>query len=95
MGQRGIDGLQAPQSSDYKKLRKDCEDFIRLQKSFRGKEKAVADCLTSVRNLAEELDSRSVWLHTEGYEISVVFRNVDKATLELRHDDEDGELVHS
>ena len=95
MGQDGTAGLDRPESSDYEDLREDCRDFIRLQKSYRGDEKTVAESLSSVGTLAEELDSRSAGLYADGYEIGVVFRNVDSAVLELRKDAEDGEIVHS
>ena len=94
-GRSGHAGLNVPESSDYRELGNDCDAFISLLGACRGEEKRIADCLERVPALADELDSRSVGMFTDGYEVGAVFRNVDKALLELRKNDEDGEIVHS
>ena len=95
MGLAGMYGISSPESSDYVTLREDCGAFEKIRKSFRGYEKNVSECITSVSDLAEGLDAENVSLYTDEYTVGVVFRNVASAQLELLRDGMDGETVHT
>ena len=95
MGLSGDYGTFRPGSSDYKTLREDCGRFEKSRTSYKGGEKKVAECVTSVSDLIRDLDAEYVWLYTDEYTVGVVFRNVGKAVLELRKGDRNGDVAHS
>ena len=94
-GLAGIGGVSVPEASDYEALRRSCADFEKSRKSFKGSEKDIADCLTSVESLVKNLDGRSVGLRTSGYTVEAVFKNIAEAALELREGNDTGKVVHS
>lgn len=94
-GLAGIGGVSVPEASDYEALRRSCADFEKSRKSFKGSEKDIADCLTSIESLVKNLDGRSVGLRTSGYTVEAVFKNIAEAALELREGNDTGKVVHS
>jgi len=76
-------------SEDYKSLLNDCQNLEKKRKSFRtGVDSKIAGSSSdySFAFLAEELQSKDLMLALEDDTISVMFRNLDAATLTLTPD---------
>ena len=70
-------------SEDFIALRKECEQFNADRKTFRDKEKTIAEACTLADGLIESLDERNISASIENGVLYVHFQNLRTATVEI------------
>ena len=69
--------------AEYKALYEDCKAFEKRRSALRGEDKTIAGGISSVKNLVESFEHKSVDVEVRDGKIIVAFRNLDKATVTI------------
>ena len=81
--------------TDYRRLYEACTAFESQRKAFEGEESIIADAVTRIKQLCEQLCESHLWLNTDGKIATVQFQNLDKATLKLFRQEDSKTVLHS
>ena len=79
---------KAAKAGDYQALYTRCLAYEKELGALKGDEAKIAKGCVAVKNLISNLTSKSLRVRLEDEQASVLFRNLDKATLTLRRDDQ-------
>ncbi|MDO5443177.1 MAG: MG2 domain-containing protein [Bacteroidia bacterium] len=84
-----LNNANGSKSEQYKALRDRMETFEKDRKAFSSKENDITECCTRVLPLIEALDEKDLYLNIEKGELTVSFRNLDKAGVSIKNGDKD------
>ena len=74
--------------SEYMDLRSRCVQFEKDRATFKGDEKAIADCCTEVESLIETLDGKEIDANVTDGVLNLSLRNVKNVHVSLRNNEE-------
>lgn len=79
-----LDNRKETTAAEFSALRAECVEFVKLQKSFSGQEKKIADCCTFPASLIERMDEKQADFSLDKSVLTATIRNVHKVSVSLK-----------
>lgn len=79
-----LDNRKGTTAAEFSALRAECVEFVKLQKSFSGQEKKIADCCTFPAGLIERMDEKQADFNLDKSVLTATVRNVHKVSVSLK-----------